>query len=371
MGVNDMKPMKQYRCLIVSLIFMLCVPVSFAQKTTSSSQPKTLKVALIEAAPYVFKEDNEYTGVMVDFWRHIAEKNKWSYQFYQTNNDPRDVIKALEDGKYDVALGDFPTSEKAHTKVNLSRPIIMDYASIITTPQTQSIWMNIIDSFVVLLPVLVLVFGIFFFSSIIFWWLQSRKQKDYTVSDSVFNTAVAMINGGFVDTPEGSWNRINLVAILIAGTILQSVFFAAMAQSNISAQEEQDQFHTLDDLEGKRFVVIKDSLIIPFIKRNGAQVHEIKGGEEAAMAYYVKHKNEYDGIVNMHAENVHLLKEYPNEGLLISRLNIKNELIAILINQKFQGMRKIDQVILGLQDEGQSQKICNNYIEGGGPMCQI
>lgn len=361
----------QMLCMMTSLLFVFITSVGYAADTSIGSDSNPIKVAVIHAPPYVFKKDGGYTGIMIDYWRYIAQKNNWIFKLIPTNNDYKHVIREVEKGKYDIALGDFPTSADIHPNVNFSAPMIMDYVSIITQPHSQSIWVNFLSSLWMLLPVLVMVFSIFMLSSLIFWWFQSRKKKEYTVSDSIFNTAVAMINGGFVDNPEGLWNRINLIGILITGTILQSIFFAAMAHSNIEAHQAQDPYFSLEDLNHKYFVIDENNLELDFLKAKNARFYEVPGGIQATIEYYRKHRNQYDGLIAMHTENVHYLKKHPKDNLIISRINLKNELMAMVINKSFPKIREIDRVILGLQDEGESKQFCNQYIPSYGHLCEI
>ncbi|MCC5809944.1 MAG: glutamine ABC transporter substrate-binding protein GlnH [Ectothiorhodospiraceae bacterium] len=81
----------------------------------TTAQADRLTVAIPSAfVPFMFQEDDEWTGFEVELWEAIAEENGWDYEYNTMNFSG--IITALQTGRVDVAIAAITiTSERENT----------------------------------------------------------------------------------------------------------------------------------------------------------------------------------------------------------------------------------------------------------------
>ncbi|MDF2478564.1 MAG: Amino acid transporter substrate-binding protein family [Sphingobacterium sp.] len=106
--------------LTTALIFTIlagCAPTKNSGDSKSGdkkSEIRTVKVVAKTAAqPYQFFDDkNKFTGYNGEILKEISKKLKNKYRFEYYTVDPDAVFVGLQTGKYDVAVGNYYTSEE-------------------------------------------------------------------------------------------------------------------------------------------------------------------------------------------------------------------------------------------------------------------
>lgn len=79
----------------------------------TASQVRTVKVAAKNAEPYQFmNKDNQFDGYNADVLKAVNEKLKGKYKFEFSTVDANAVFVGLQAGKYDMAVGNYYTSEE-------------------------------------------------------------------------------------------------------------------------------------------------------------------------------------------------------------------------------------------------------------------
>lgn len=326
------------------------------------SKGNPIKVGVMLVAPFAAKSDGYYKGIVIDYWKSILHNKDKKYIFLPTSPNYDQAVLDLHNGKYDVLLGNFSTTYERSFLVDFSEPYFLTEVSILTSSKKLSSLQKFSNSLYKMSNILLFVFVIFLLLSYVFWIVE-RKQRNFHISHSFFSTSVAMISGDTVEPPTSIFNKILFVFILIAGMHLQAIVIASMTNSAIS-DDQIDPFIKSKDMHAKKFVVVKGSDFVNIIKQRGAYAFEFSGNDDGAAQYYIEHMNDFDGFVT---EKV-LAQRYQSEhkkskpDLYVSKLHLRNDVLAIIFNKNFPYQNEINENILYLQDNNLSYSICLNYI---------
>lgn len=180
---------------LILFIFLvsLCSGLYAKEETTYSSVPQTkytigskekpIRVGVMLVEPFASIHDGVYEGLVIDYWKQIANENNWHYVFLDTNPNYTTSLRDMEISKYDLILGNYSTTAKRLSFINYSRPYMLNKISILTKdnrPSTLTIFLTVLFIILKILLAILMSIGIF----TIFMWL--FKKKDDPTSLKVF-----------------------------------------------------------------------------------------------------------------------------------------------------------------------------------------
>ena len=336
------------------------------------SKENPIKVGVMLVAPFATSIDDVYHGIVIDYWSNLVHNKNWYYTFIATSPNYDQVVKETKNGKYDMVVGDFSTTYDRSYLVDFSNTFFLSKISILTSVKKVSPFKRFMESIFDLSKVLMVVFGLFLFLSILFWLLEKRS-RGYKISNSLFSTSVAMISGDVTDNPSSNLNKILFIFILIVGMILQAVIIASMTDSALSSDQSIDPFMNKRDIARKTFVVVKGSYFVKVVRSLEANVYEFDGDDVDAAKFYVENSDRYAGFVT---ENL-LAKRYVSQfsdldnHLIVSQVNLRNDELAFIFRKDFPFKDEINKGILFMQDNNLSGSICANYIGEDSDYCVL
>jgi len=96
------------------LTLALCTSIVLLAFATTT-QAERLTIAIPSGfVPFMFEEDDEWTGFEIELWEAIAEENDWEYEYNTMNFSG--IITALQTGRVDGAIAAITiTSEREET----------------------------------------------------------------------------------------------------------------------------------------------------------------------------------------------------------------------------------------------------------------
>lgn len=324
------------------------------------SEKNPIKVGLMLVVPFVEKNGDEYSGLLIDYWRHIVKSKDWHYVFIETSPNYTQALKDAAKGKYDLILGNFSTTAERIAYIKYSRPYMLNKITILTTSATVkplTILIKLCYAIIEILLTIIVIIGI-----VSLFLRMFRSKEDNTTLKEFFIIAFINLLGAVTET---RFKTAMIIMLLVVGLIIKAIFFAGVTSTlfNLSLAN-RDPFLTTKDVSGKLFLVVKGSSFVDKMRSLNARVYEFDGGDEEAAEFYAKNSSKFAGYVSDYAPSYRYANEYKNiePNLMVSSLNVRNDVLAFVYNDFFPFGKIIDKDILELQDSNLAFSICSVYI---------
>lgn len=330
-----------------------------------------IQVGVVTVEPYVIKQGDHYSGIVIELWNAIAAQYDWHFILHDAGTNYTEATKKTNQGLYDITIGNFSTTHNRGLQVDFSRPFLLSYVAILTQSNEKNIFHTIYEIFLEsMLPIVLITITIFAFASFVYWFLERRKHP-YDVSDSFFSTSIAMLSGNVVDLPSTNLNRLIFICILISGSVLQAMLIATITDASIQLKSHDDPFLSKHTIVNKKFVVESGSTFVQIVNKSGANAIEIEGGARVAAQYYMDHHDTIDGFVADHAIVYETLKKRGNDTYILSKLNLRNDELVFYFKPHFLYEKAVNLAILHLQDSDQAKELCAIYLGVDADLCLL
>ena len=103
---------------------------------TSHAETAPLRVGITEVPPFVIKhDDGSWSGISIDLWNAIAEKNGYAFQYEAMPFDR--LLDSLEQSKVDVVVGAMTMTPEREARFDFTHPFYFTGLAI-AVPATAS-----------------------------------------------------------------------------------------------------------------------------------------------------------------------------------------------------------------------------------------
>jgi polar amino acid transport system substrate-binding protein len=237
---------------------------AFAQSAKPSDLDALLQREIVvgtkEAAPFAMKgPDGQWTGISIELWRRIAEKQNLKFRFHEEETVPG-LIDATVQGKIDIAV--------AALTVTSAREEILDFTSAfygtglgiaVASGETASFApvMRTLTSFNFLRAVLALI-GLALVVGFVVWLLERRHNEEFGggvakgLSSSVWWTTVAMTQRGIGQQGPRTMPGRFVAMLWMVGSIITIAVFTAAITSALTVRHLQGAVQGVTDLSKVR-----------------------------------------------------------------------------------------------------------------------
>ncbi|MGV3635569.1 MAG: transporter substrate-binding domain-containing protein [Pseudorhodoplanes sp.] len=260
-------------CAAALVVCLVAATSVFAQSARPPLDIEQLKqreivVGTKEAAPFAMKlPGGEWTGISIDLWRRIAEKQGIKYRFEDLDTVPA-LIDATAAGKVDIAV--------AALTVTAGREEMLDFTSAfygtglgIAVPATTGVagWAPVVralTSFGFLRAILALV-GLALLVGLLVWLLERRHNEEFGggvtkgLSSSVWWTTVAMTQRGIGHQGPRTLPGRFVAMLWMVGSIIAVAVFTASITSALTVRQLQGTVQGVTDLSQVRVGVVGGS----------------------------------------------------------------------------------------------------------------
>ncbi|HWV41080.1 transporter substrate-binding domain-containing protein [Pseudorhodoplanes sp.] len=218
---------------------------------------REIVVGTKEAAPFSMKSPSgEWSGISVDLWRRIADKQNLKYRFQEEDSVPA-LIDAVAKGKVDIAV--------AALTVTAGREEVLDFTSAfygtglgIVVPASGLVasWapvMRALTSFSFLQAVVALI-GLALLVGLVVWLLERRHNEEFGgsvtkgLSSSVWWTTVAMTQRGIGHQGPRTVPGRFVAMLWMVGSIIAIAVFTAGITSALTVRQLQGTVAGVTDL---------------------------------------------------------------------------------------------------------------------------
>jgi polar amino acid transport system substrate-binding protein len=276
---------------IVCVIFCAFTPQFQAQSKAFNPSEDTLIISISGSDPFIVanEDTDELNGISIDIWEKMADENNWQYryEFYPTVSK---ALKAVENGKSDLAVGPISITSARVKRVKFSQPYYQSSLAIGSRADGLGLWGRIKPLFSLKLLIAV---GVFLFILAIvgtFLWLAERKASPEQfpadakrgIGNGMWLAIVTMSTTGYGDMAPvtlrgriiaGSWMVITLIfaTSMVAG-IASTLTLTGLGDSTITKVEE---------LSGKKSATVAGSPATAFVKEHKSKSVSVNTFEEA------------------------------------------------------------------------------------------
>lgn len=352
------------------ILFLMFASVALASndpgpsKTTAhhklGSKENPIKVGVLLIEPYAFKTEGVYRGIVIDYWEKIADANNWHFKYIPSALNYDDAAKEVSQNKFDILIGNFSTVKQRLDFVDYSRPFLIN-SVVVLTNKTVIDPINVFLASLTSLKSIFLLIGLIFIVASFVLWYSTRKENKFNLKDSFYVTTMMLLNGSTTFKVAKSM----LITLIFLGLLFKAILIGSMTNTIFAvAGEGADPFKKKADIVGKTFIVNKGSAYTEWVLALGGKVHNIDGSEDGAVEFYMKHLEDYDGVITEKALALYsknkFLKKMPT--LHVSKVNLRNDELVFYYNKKFPYARQVDKEIVILQDTDVSYGICSKYF---------
>lgn len=365
---------KAYRFIqgiIVCIILLTCgYTTAFSEtvpKAPLGSPEHPIQVGVINKPPFVIYQNNLLTGLVVDIFRAVAEKQHWNYNFVVLDQDIEAAINDVVAKRYDILIGPTIVTNERIKRINYGRPFFLSEIKLGFNTHSASLtdaFYNVLKTipFAILMAILI---GILIISNVI--WIVERSKnpeipesylKGFFFSLWVFITH--FLGGGLFYTPKSVAARAALmlwfIVVIIFTLIISSTYTAYLTAKIISAN---DPVRSVHDLAGKKLAYIKGEAYVKFINRVLAipvAKPDLKSALDALK------KEEVFGVVEDSLILSRAINEWNMENLDVSGFKFSNNEFAFIYPKDSSIRNVIDQDLVEMRYSGEMNELCKLYL---------
>jgi len=263
-----------------------------------------LRVAVYDAPPYGHVEaDGSIDGVSVDLWRRAAEKLGRDYRLAPVAQMEA-VLKGLERGDYDAAIGAITITPARLARVDFSYPTHRSGVAVALRRDAgpMAAFFSYGAVVVELAPLIVLTFVLLILMGVAMWLAErSIRPRNHesavdSLRDGVYWAVVTMTTVGYGDkTPKTTAGRVVAIIWMLVSVALISILSTSIV-SRMTAERVVGGMRLSEaELDGKRLAAVAHSSGAEYLDERRFRY---KPFDDLAAALVALERNEVDAVIN-------------------------------------------------------------------------
>lgn len=256
----------------------ICIVFLIASSVFAQDQTPTIKIAVKEFPPFVFKDER---GFCIDMARIICERNGLTPEFVYYDT-VQDVLNAVETGEADINFSGLTITAEREKRVDFSHPFFDSGLIVAIKAKPENKLLILIRKVLKVIGYSLLVFliGLTVVAHAI-WFLEKDDNDpgsfptDYKkgIIDAYWWAVVTMTTVGYGDKcPRKIVGRIIASVWMIIGIIWFAAFTATLSSSLTLSRIGYGEIKGLTDLSSKKVSVIKGTTSENFIRYHDVTV---------------------------------------------------------------------------------------------------
>ena len=274
--------------LLVVLITILALPGPSEASPLMQEQVQPLRVVTKEIEPFVFKEQDRFTGFSIDLWKEIALITNLPFEFVEVET-VSEQLAYLEEGRAEIAIAAISMTPEREEVIDFFYPYYRSGLQIMTDNRSTSALLGLLTAFVSS-RLLAVIGGLLFIMVIVahLVWLAERKNNpDFPrrywpgVWEGLWWSAVTMTTVGYGDKRvKGIWGRILAMFWMFSGIFLIANFTAGVT-AELTVSEIQTSIEGIEDLPGKKITTVAGTTSAKFLREQRIPFRSVETIDEA------------------------------------------------------------------------------------------
>lgn len=267
--------------------FLLC-HVAPAAAQTDPENTRVLRVATKEAAPFVMKDGETWSGISIELWRYIARELEVEYEFVET--DLEGLISTLESGEADLSIAAITVTAEREARIDFTHPFYTSGLAIAVESETAGGWLATLrglfslDFLLAIAALLVVLMSV----GALVWAFERRRNTEQFggpphqgLGAGFWFSAVTMTTVGYGDkAPMTFGGRLITLIWMFASVITISGFTAAIA-STLTAEHFQREINGPNDLPGKVVGTVPESTSEAYLRSRSVPPRDFETADDA------------------------------------------------------------------------------------------
>ena len=318
-------------------MIMLFLGILPAHQAVAQEADK-LVVAVVEVEPFVIREtgsrSESWTGLSVELWKQIATELELEYEFRPMS--AAIARQSLQDGRVDVALGDFAINGPDYRHIDYSHPYLHSNYAVASLALKESAFSQVLDRFFssTVLLVLGVLLVLMVFGGTVFWLMEKdRNPEMFKIDHGRFrflNGAIwsfLLVTAQEPDVFKNSslWGRLFATALLIVG-ITVSASYIALITSSLTVNEITTAHYGEEDLPDLRVLTLSNSSGIGYLNRHHLNYKIYPNMELAIEAL---EQGDADAVFADGIELIYHMRRHSNAPVALSPILQETEYIAL------------------------------------------
>lgn len=349
------------------LIALICCNISiYAQIENVDTPVKALRVAVAGSEPFVFNDPE--SGISVEIWDKIAEKNSWSYEYVPFQSVEK-ALNALKNNDVDLVVGPISITAKRLEDMRFSQPFYNSSISIISRIDNLSFWDKIKPLFSIKLVMAIGIFLIILAIVGTFLWLAERKKSPDQFPHEPLNgigTGMWLAIVTMSTTGYGDKAPVTLAGRIIAGSwMIISIIFATSMVAGIASTLTlstigSTTISNIEELSGERAATIYNSPSEGFLKKAKVKVVGVNTLDEAIEK--LQNKN-VQAVIYDRPQLLYFLKNNEKENLYISKAEYYKQGYGFAFSINSNLTYHVNRSLLELAENQELEGIIYSYIQ--------
>ena len=247
---------------------------------------------------------NVYSGYCYDLWKIIKSRLSTKYNFieesYQTSTYNK-IIDIVNQQKYDIAISMFNKTLPRMQNVLYTFPIFINNISIVYIPENKAILntlFNTYTKYTILLPLLIIIILSIITGSIQYIY-RNRYIETVSMSNYIINSVLSIMRVKNIIN-EGQYIPVMYTMLIIIISIISFYIISIIHAFYTSYVVRYKQLNKIklnpDNIANKKFLSIRGYAVATIFEKMNVNIKYIDGSINDCIQYYIKHKNDYDGV---------------------------------------------------------------------------
>ena len=242
---------------------------------------KRLRVGISPFPPFVITDGAEPEGASIDLWRALAQQLGVEYELV-LSADMAANIRAVVDGKVDVAVGGLTITKRREEIIDFTHPTFHTGLDImVRQKRTYGLWGRLMTMFTKARLAILISFGVVVLVAAHLMWLSERRDADSLfgqkyrrgISEGIYWAIVTASTVGYGDKVPRRWpGKALAVAVIIVILPLFALFLAELT-SSFTVRRLYSDINGPEDLPGRRVGVERDSAAAEYVSNLRAQMY--------------------------------------------------------------------------------------------------
>lgn len=369
-SMNLIKIPSLEKLIILFIACIISVPIIAQNPQAKANIDKNntiLKVGFAGSEPFVFHEDNQWTGISPKVWEAMISEKDWQYKSFSFQN-VSEAIAALEAGKIDVVVGPVSITAKRAEKVQFTQPYFQSSLSILSRVDDPTIWERIAPFFS-----LKLVYALFVFLVILgcvgtLLWLAERKESPEQfpkepargIGAGMWCAIVTMSTTGYGDiAPVTLFGRIVAGSWMIISIIFATTMVAGIASTLTLSGLGNTTVSNAEQLKNKKIAVLENSPSIEFVEEHNGNPVSVKNLNDA---YALLKDKKVAAVVFDRPQLQYFLEQHPDEQMTVSIAEYQKQGYGFAFSIVSDRVHDMNIELLQLRENGVLMEITSDWL---------
>ncbi|WP_231758852.1 transporter substrate-binding domain-containing protein [Microbulbifer elongatus] len=327
---------------------------------------RQVNVGVYLSPPFVMQEGEKLSGMSVELWENISQKQNLSSQ-YRVYKDIKSLVDGVHRGEIDVAVTNLTITEARARKIDFTQPWFDAGLRVMVGKKRRTSISDILQGLkkTGMLASYLWILGVIVLATLAFTLFYRKFDREFPrrwrdgLAESFYSVMSIATSGNAQRKNLFGWvGKIWAGIWLVCGVAVVS-FITASITSVMTSLALTSQINGLRDLPGKTVGVLAGSVAEEYIRENGISTHGFDSTEQAVAAL---HAGEVDAIVGDSPVLAYFAFNNPELGLRLVGKLFNPDKYAFAVPKGSSLARPLSIEIIAAHEQGLIMDLREDYF---------